>query len=416
MKRLILHIGTHKTGTTAVQGFLKANAEILERDEGIFYPIYPIKHSSTTLARNGHFLHCQAYLRTKKNSKHVRGDEHGGSAWIKETFAAQVQEHDTILLSDEQLWYSMNTMKGYLGHLQDIIKECGIEQTDIILYIRRQDEYVESYWKQWIKSDMHSSNTLQEHLQSQNKRIMRYLDYARGIERLQKAFGKDHVIVRRYQKDCLVNGDMRYDFADAVGFTITDEYVFLEQTGDPRQVKGNVSLSNNLTEIMRLANLSPTYHEKFYWEFRNAARATTVVSPESARKTSVLSPEERDELLSLFEEGNASLARELFGLEDGVLFDPPDDDIEQWKPDALSLQRDSIVYFTEVIAQMTTRIDGLQDDVIALKRAQARTLKARAKRFLARFSKKPEDGEAEAEQPKYASKNSPRATRWNYVK
>ena len=38
MKRVILHAGTHKTGTTALQVFATRNPEVLAR-YGIYYPI-----------------------------------------------------------------------------------------------------------------------------------------------------------------------------------------------------------------------------------------------------------------------------------------------------------------------------------------------------------------------------------------
>ena len=396
MKRLILHIGTHKTGTTAVQSFLRANAGLLLRDAGIFYPIYPWELSSTTVARNGHFLHCQAYLRAKDYQKRVRRDEEYNSEILLDVFKQQLEEHDTILLSDEQLWYSLCTMKGYLGHLRDIIGECGVDRTDIVVYFRRQDEYLESYWKQWIKSDMHTSRTFEEHLETQETRIMRYLDYARGIRRLEQAFGEGSVIVRRYQRKDLINGDMRYDFADAVGFTITDEYEFPEVTDDPRMPKGNVSLSNNLTEIMRVVNQSPTYHDRFYNEFRNAARATSLVSSESARKTSVLSAEQRAEVLERCQKGNAFIARKYFGIKSGRLFDPPEEGIEQWAPDALSLLRDSELYFAELIAQMATRIDALEEELAEVKKPLPIRAALKAHRIVKRL-REGDDADAESQ-------------------
>ena len=372
MKRLILHIGTHKTGTTAVQGFLKVNAELLERETGIFYPVYPAKYSRTKPAHNGKFLHCQASMRAS-GGKRERADVNGGSDWIREEFAKQVQEHDIILLSDEQIWKSLNSKKNYLKSLHDVISECGIEQTDVVVYFRRQDEYLESYWKQWIKSDIHYTKTLPDHLLDQERDVARYLNYARGVRRLENTFGKEHVIVRRYQRDTLAKGDIRYDFADAIGFTITDEYILPETPDDPRKTKGNVSLSNNLTEIIRCANMAPSYHDasfhdRFFKDYRNAARTASIVSPESAGKASVLSPDQREQLLKRFGKGNAYIARNYLGIESGELFDPPRNDLAHWEPDALSLQRDSTVFFTEVIAQMATRIEDLEGQVAELKR------------------------------------------------
>ena len=44
-KTLVLHIGTHKTGTTALQGALSSNPEVLSA-HGYVYPRVPVKWSN----------------------------------------------------------------------------------------------------------------------------------------------------------------------------------------------------------------------------------------------------------------------------------------------------------------------------------------------------------------------------------
>ena len=55
MPTLYLHIGTPKTGTTALQNFLPANEEVLEQ-HGICYPDFGFRYTGLGVHRNGHFL------------------------------------------------------------------------------------------------------------------------------------------------------------------------------------------------------------------------------------------------------------------------------------------------------------------------------------------------------------------------
>ena len=372
MTRLILHIGTHKTGTTAIQGFMKTNAKLLERDSGIFYPTYPARFARTKPAHNGNFLHCQTFHRMTGNR--CRGDAKAGSEHIRERFLRQLEKHDTVMLSDEQIWRSLSLRKRYLHTMCELLDEWGIDQTDIIVYFRRQDAFVESYWKQMVKCDVHSTESLEEHLRNEKILAAPYLNYAKGVKRLEAAFGEGHVTVRRYQKDLLVNGDVRYDIADVLGFSITDEYVFPDESDDPRTKKGNVSYSNNLTEIMRAANYAPTFQEAsrrddLYRLLRNAARVASIASPESAKKLSALSPAQREQLLSQYKKSNAYVARKYFGIKSGRLFEAPDEDVEHWEPDALSLQHDSTIMFTEAISQLSLKVSALQAEAEASRAA-----------------------------------------------
>ena len=53
MPTLYLHIGTPKTGTTALQNFLPANEEVLEQ-HGICYPDFGFRYTGLGVHRNGH--------------------------------------------------------------------------------------------------------------------------------------------------------------------------------------------------------------------------------------------------------------------------------------------------------------------------------------------------------------------------
>ncbi len=58
MKTLYIHVGTSKTGSTALQTFCAENRVNLEKN-GFCYPAFPVKYDYVGKARNGHFLFAE---------------------------------------------------------------------------------------------------------------------------------------------------------------------------------------------------------------------------------------------------------------------------------------------------------------------------------------------------------------------
>ena len=54
-RKLVLHIGTHKTGTTAIQGAMAANVPALKA-QGYAYPLFPARFAGVPNDRNGYFI------------------------------------------------------------------------------------------------------------------------------------------------------------------------------------------------------------------------------------------------------------------------------------------------------------------------------------------------------------------------
>ena len=131
-KKLILHIGANKTGSSAIQRFLSTNNLAL-REEGIIVP-----NKNFQVARNIEGHHVFSFVELLNNP--LEGQKRLGDAL--DAVDAAYPKATAILLSAENL--TANPAAPSL--FEDLVKRYDIE---VIIYIRRQDEFILSSWQQW---------------------------------------------------------------------------------------------------------------------------------------------------------------------------------------------------------------------------------------------------------------------------
>jgi len=126
-KRIVLHIGYGKTGSSAIQAALARNQDVL-RSAGIFYP----EHAASDSAR--------------------RGEVTSGNLDLRDWFEGQVIEtgrkHDgegTILFSNENLFHDFDAF------LANHHKYGGEFDFEIILFVREPFEKLNSGYQQAVK-------------------------------------------------------------------------------------------------------------------------------------------------------------------------------------------------------------------------------------------------------------------------
>lgn len=126
---LIIHIGPHKTGTTSLQNYLKANHEAL-LNQGIYYP---------TDSRAHHYL-PKGFIKGKPKKK----------AFAEIANKAQELKAGKVIFSSEAFSRLMNRneiMKDFAGLLKE-----NFETIKVICYVRSQYERTESALTQIIKT------------------------------------------------------------------------------------------------------------------------------------------------------------------------------------------------------------------------------------------------------------------------
>jgi hypothetical protein len=285
--KLILHIGTPKTGTTAVQHFLHANRERLAAC-GFHYATPPrgLRHSNfiANALNVGEIRSVHAFLAT-----------HG-------KIARRTGAH-TILVSAEN-FYSMSVLssmqrrqvcpdverdRALIETLQSLIPE-AIISSQIVCYFRRPDRYAESLYSQHVKRGVIFDGTFDEFLPI----IRPALFYNTCMRLWSDVFGRESCIVRPYEA---VSTDIVADFVQNV--MKMDDIEQFSRVHD----KANERVGRDLLEFKRVRNRAARFNERDIERtiLRLVDEKMGLRQTEPAYYQDFLSPYERAELLRLLQ-------------------------------------------------------------------------------------------------------------------
>lgn len=135
-KKLFLHIGLQKTGTSSIQVMLASSAKHLEHS-GYSYPMLPVPESKRSPVWTSPFRHnCVAatYADFHSTFEPLTDSEH--NALVSEMLDSKL---DSIMSAEE-----FSRQKDFSA-LANRLREFEIT---VILYLRRQDRYIESLYNQ----------------------------------------------------------------------------------------------------------------------------------------------------------------------------------------------------------------------------------------------------------------------------
>jgi len=130
MQKVYIHIGTHKTGTTTIQNFMRANREFLNINNCNFIEI------PSELDRQ------MAWLDNYHNDDLINE--------AKNYFIKTINNKKNIISSEGLVgtYLQAYTNSSFIAHfLYEVFKDYDVT---IILYLRRQDEFFESLYTQHI--------------------------------------------------------------------------------------------------------------------------------------------------------------------------------------------------------------------------------------------------------------------------
>lgn len=353
MKTLYLHIGTPKTATTAIQNFCWDNREELEK-QGYCYPLFEYRFFNVQKYRNAHFL--VGRIKDENGNRQYDQEQEIVREGIGKILSL-FEKYDNIILSDEGIWNR--------GFFQDTncwerLKE-GFKGRDIaikvIVYLRRQDDFLFSWWNQQVKEGMLGSSVLSWEEVVEKLPYIK-LDYYDILTRISAYIGKENITVRLFDKEHFAGGTIQADFLETVHLEYTEDYRILVPMQNP-------SLTKNNLEIKRILNRMPDLNKQKNDYFRKVLTQLSDENPEEGR-SSMFSQEENKEFLEQFREGNAKIVKEYLG-KDGDLFDDTYLADGKWQIDNEQMIRDMIRFFGTTVSYFMEENRVLKERDKALK-------------------------------------------------
>lgn len=290
-REFLLHIGRHKTGTTAIQRFVRDNSAALARC-GIVYPATP---DQTPCHK-----HLAANMVNFQRAKWGKTNELGifsflgqdsipadPKAAIESFFRDLPAGNERILLSSE----------GLCNVFPVILREfVPPGRTRIIVYLREQLSYFLSAYAQAVQARKLCVG-IEEFLES------RLLDYMAFLCGFAQAFGQEQITPRIYERRRFEAGDVRKDFLQVLH--VKGEG-FLYENVDP-----NPSIGGPLLAFKLALNRVSTWEERRLFQATYTAlaqlaleyprfRSKPQVSPEVAKQTRDRHRESNDQFFATF--------------------------------------------------------------------------------------------------------------------
>lgn len=229
--KLLLHIGFHKTGTSAFQAYCAASRSALAH-QGVLYPRtgvgeLKIRSSDTSIAGHRRF---ETLLKSPKGKA-------AEELLVDLVAEAQAAQSETVILSSET--FSKPDLR-LARNLPEVLAR-HFEEVNVLAYLRQQGAWAHSFYREFIcwprQAETRTFNDFCEQY------LAPWLDYERRLDVWADIFGHDAMVVRSY--DDRKHRNIVADIFDLLGVEIKK----LDDVGD-----FNVSLPSHLVPMMRQIN------------------------------------------------------------------------------------------------------------------------------------------------------------------
>lgn len=359
MKTLYLHIGTPKTGTTSLQGMMANNRPLLKK-YGLSYPDLGFRYPEILANRNAHFLIAPVMNADGScDRSRLSADYEAGLDML----VPLSETCDAVLLSDEGIYCSSQFRPDFWSRLKKDLETRGFS-LKIILYLRRQDLFLESLYAQRVRQhhcaapfDQFVRTTLQEEPPYE-------LNYYSYLEHIAAVTGRENLIVRVFEKERFdgINNSLYSDFLQIFGLT-PEEFVIEKE-------RKNTSLGGEYLEIKRILNKLPSDRPEQHLIAQNMVQLTGITHPgyDPKQKYSYFAQEARAEFLSRYEESNRQVARVYLRDGDGILFHGESSSFPVYATNERDLLYCTILAYGDTIEKMSNEIKSLRSRLNRLER------------------------------------------------
>lgn len=334
---IYLHIGTPKTGTSAIQTFLADNMPLLE-ERGVYYRTLPYRFERNVRSeRNAHFM----FEKVHNEAGEIDFEESEKRKQIGYQMISEgLQKNCQVILTDETFW---NGMRGKKWKKMEELMQFAKEQNavvKIIVYLRCQEQFIYSWWKQNVKTGK-TSVEWQEFIKDIPKNLA--LNYAQHLKVFASYVGRENMIVRRYGKEYFEGESIHLDFLNILGIYSLDGFYI-------RENEVNKSIDDNCAEIKRILNKISQNEESegmmMSSYFERIAVSTTQLK-DGNEKYSPYTQEELAQLRLRFRKSNEAV-RKLYFPEERELFSMPAVKQEKWRKDNSGMNESVVLFFEQM--------------------------------------------------------------------
>lgn len=233
---IYLHIGLPKSGSSAIQVYLNENHKKL-MDSGV---MYPWQHG-----------YSQLYRTSGGNAKRILSIARNG--YLGEEVSCLKNEIKELCDKYNKLIISSEALSVFFKNPADLSRllPSGID-VRIVIYLRNQVEKFVSDVNQTIKNARRDSYDI-------GKSWFDFNDYKNQIRRWERAFGKENIVVRGYDKSSFPRGDVVADFCSCVD---------IPYFGYDKSTPINPSLNLSHMEVMRNVNILAKHDGEDGWAIK----------------------------------------------------------------------------------------------------------------------------------------------------
>jgi hypothetical protein len=222
MKSILIHIGTHKTGTTSIQQFLARASDQL-REDGI---LYPEVGRPDDRAPHGH--HTLAWsIQQRQGLENLEG-------WEEVVCEIRRSSCSQVLLSSEVF----ETCS--VSEIRQVRSFFPASKIRALVYLRGPFSYMASMYKQHVRV-WGETRPFRQFAQAK----MHLLDYPSLLDRWRQGLGEGQIIARSFEQ-CCKSGGLEASLLDVLNVE-QDPY---ERIAEEMEA-ANVSLTNDRTAVVR---------------------------------------------------------------------------------------------------------------------------------------------------------------------
>lgn len=244
--RLILHIGTHKTGTTSIQSFLETNRIALQ-SQGFGCPLSLSGQNRKKLG-----LYCVETGRCKDMYRRAKVSDPSGipalRKGLEQSFRQEMEslvDMHTIVISNEHL-HSRCLFDEDLERLKELIGG-HFTETSVVVYVRPQLDLVASLYTTSLRYGQRK--TLDEFAKARARGTKSVVhDLARALRLWSRHFGEENITVRLFDEAKRLEHGVVSDFVTVMNL---DEH----ESSFVYPPRRNRSLSVTGQELLRRYNI-----------------------------------------------------------------------------------------------------------------------------------------------------------------